>query len=224
MITERTFASQFNNFWRASLPNLEAVLRTLNLAYDRVEIPYKSATDPRRRDLISETGFRLFGLVLDGHRISEATIETAGQLSGAFLHASPTRFSAAETTEISEISRRLRRYTAGLSGPVAFAPPLKGHGMLSPCFADIVVGEQVVEVKYVDRTFRSTDLRQALCYASLRYLAEGNTFSSASIFNPLRGTAISIGISELISGASGRSAEEFFQDFSYVLSSGEISR
>lgn len=95
---------------------------------------------------------------------------------------------------------------------------------MASCEADLELGNMLVEVKYVDRSFRGTDFRQLLCYCGLRYFAEGTTYENVAVFNPLRGVAVQLGVEDLVSQASGRLPPELFQDMSYVLSSGEVSR
>jgi hypothetical protein len=225
MISEKAFASRFSTFWRETMPNLESLVRTLNLGgYDRVFRPLGSSELSHRRDLISETGFRLFGLCYPSapaeHFVTEAALRASEYLD--FHHRLP--LNNLEQAEVIEINRRLTQYTEGIPGGLEFMPHLAGHGMIGECYADLVVGETLVEVKYVDRSFRSTDFRQLLCYCGLRHFMGGGDYVYAALFNPLRGTAILIEVEELVVQASGRLPSELYLDMSYVLSSGEISR
>lgn len=225
MISERAFAAHFSTFWRATLPNLEAVLRTLNLAAEREFTPLRSNTQAGRRDIISETGFRLFGLQLEGREQHPSIVNEAFDGATTFLGGDFTELASAEITEAKDLARRLLIYARQFgSKDVTFLPFFPGHGMISPCYGDVAAGSCLIEIKYVDRSFRSTDLRQLLCYCALRHFSANDDFSDVSLFNPFRGVSITVGVGELISGASGRSEEEFYQEFSYVLSSGEISR
>lgn len=225
MISERAFATHFSTFWRAALPNLEAVLRTLNLAAEREFLPLKSQTLPSRRDIISETGFRLFGRALAGGARMPRLVDAAFHEAAAFLGGPFDKLSHTEVEEVLELASRLDAYVHRFGSEGAtFLPWFQGHGMIPPCQGDVSAGSCIIEVKYVDRSFRSTDLRQLLCYCGLRYFSTEENFETMSLINPLRGVSITVGIRELINGASGKSAEEFFQEFSYALSSGEISR
>lgn len=224
MISEHEFAVHFSSFWRSALPNLESVLRTLNLGYDRIARPLKPTTSTHRRDIISETGFRLLGLSVGKRKRPEDLIEEATAEAAKFLTHDRVGLSNDEAAEALELCRRLGSYVQSSGGSVEFMPSFPGHGMMTSCKADLLVGDTIVEVKYVDRAFRSTDLRQLLCYCGLRYLSEKQSFKRVAVFNPLRGIAITIPLVELVDSASGRAPEDFFQDMSYVLSSGEISR
>jgi hypothetical protein len=219
------FTKRFStlNEWERRVA-MEPVLRALNLGYERFSRPLNPTTFAYRRDIISETGFRLFGLSL-GHGIDlEDSVGEAYLLACEYLDREPSELTPDEASEAIEMCRRLGEYARGIGGPVEFMPTFAGHGMMSSCFGDLVVGERLVEVKYVNRSFRSTDLRQLLCYCGLRYFNDGETFEEVALVNPLRGVAASIGLRELIDGASGRVPPEFFSELSYVLASGEVSR
>ena len=41
-------------------------------------------------------------------------------------------------------------------------PTFKGHGIIAPCSGDFEVDNNLIEMKYVDRGFRSHDLRQVI--------------------------------------------------------------
>lgn len=232
MINEKHLASHFSNFWRASLPNLEAVLRAMNLGYDRYFRPLAPATDPRRRDLVSETGFRAFGLQLrdKGYRlehIPEAFAQALQYLRQEVSHGIDVEApSTLEAEEVKIISERITDFvrTFGRGARVRYMPRYAGHGLLSSCEGDLEIDNSLIEVKYVDRPFRTSDLRQILCYSALRYFRETSTYENVWIYNGLRGTAVKVGLDELVNGAGGRSKEEFFWELSYLLSSGDMSR
>ena len=222
MISEKSFSIHFSNFWRAALPNLESVVRTLNLAAEREFRPLVPKSLPRRRDMISETGFRLFGQHVAGHPQSP---EMAFHEAETYIGSRAAPLNDIELAECIAIADRLAVYVRRIgTKSVTFLPLHRGHGMMAPCAGDIAVDERIVEVKYVDRSFRSTDVRQVLCYCALSHFSNEEKYLYMSLFNPLRGTGISISVEELIDSASGRSAEEFYQEFSYALGSGEISR
>ncbi|MBN9308213.1 hypothetical protein, partial [Devosia sp.] len=192
------------------------------LAADREFRPIIPKSSPRRRDIVSETGFRLFGQQVTG---ASQSPEAAFHEAETFIGGPVTPLTDIESAECIVIADRLSAYVRGMKPRrVTFLPKHPGHGMMAPCIGDIAVDDRIIEIKYVDRSFRSTDLRQLLCYCALRYFSVEPNYEYLSLFNPLRGTAIAISVSELIASASGRSAEEFYQDFSYALSSGEISR
>jgi hypothetical protein len=237
-MNERQFSSLYSGFWLASLPNLEAITRALNYGYTRFQRPLRSRIDPQRRDLVSETAFRLAGLRLSDPdaKISGQMMDDAEEQARTYLRDAPTvpveaipRLNFSERSEVRTLAHRtllfslLRRTDEPRA--VTFMPPFSGHGALEPCSGDLVLdGKEIVEIKCVDRTFRSSDLRQVLTYSALQYFSEGSTFDLATVFNPLKGTYITASLDELIFGAGGKTKEEFFHEFSFELASGELSR
>jgi len=68
-----------------------------------------------------------------------------------------------------------------------------------------------VEVQALNRTFRSTDFRKLATYAVL-YFGDRRTFPDAlALTNPLRGTAIEVGIDEFFEDVAGMVADEALQ-------------
>lgn len=232
MINERQFALNFTGFWRSSLPNLEAVLRVLNLGPEREHKPYVPSSNPQRRDLISEVGFRLAAQTSQTGRVSGSDVTLAYEKAVAFLVDEADLGGKANFPPLSELERdesvhlceRIREFLRyRRHRPIEFFPSFAGVGMLARCHGDILVGETIVEVKYVDRSFRSTDLKQAITYAMLARIA-GTKIDGMIVFNPLRGTYVEMSLFELVFGASGQSVEEFEFEFIQALSSSGVSR
>lgn len=235
MIDERVFSAHFSDFWRANLPNLEAVTRSTNIGYDRISPPFEFVTNPYRRDLISEGAYRYFLKLLVEPSAGRAELRTKAidEAKEYLLRSFPRSgepIDEADEREIDEIERLVRwlaLYFFNLGGTTWRAmikqPRFKGHGLLVSCVGDFEIDNTLVEMKYVDRGFRSHDLRQVLVYAGLRYFEDGATFAKIILLNPLLGVAFSTSPHEIIYSASGNEFFEFFQSLSYALSSGEIS-
>src|SRR5579864_8207330 len=51
--------------------------------------------------------------------------------------------------------------------PVVKSPVFRGCGFVDECTGDLIIGNQLVEVKAGDRSFRATDIRQLLVYCAL---------------------------------------------------------
>lgn len=232
MISERQFSHNFTGFWRASLPNLEAVLRVLNLGPERQQKPYLSRNNPQRRDLISEVGFRLAAQVWKAGRLADGDVATAYQSAVNFLTdeadlgegATFPALNEVETDEALHLCERIHDLVRSRGQrAVEFFPAFAGLGMLARCQGDILTGSSIIEVKYVDRAFRSTDLKQALTYAVLGRIS-GQTIDELIIYNPLRGTFIESTIADLVFGASGQSVDAFQFEFVQALTSSGVSR
>lgn len=232
MISEREFSGGFSSFWRGSVPNLEGVVRALNAGWERVEPPLRTPTAAKRRDIVSETAFKLFGLECMATAPTDF-LPAAFELAGTTLAGLSNRrrtglnsLSNAETQEIRSIAQRLHAFVRPRlnQSELRVEPHFRGHGFIGECWGDVADLKRIVEVKYVDRSFRSIDFRQCLVYVSLRYLEEGDTFSTITLYNPFWGVSVEVGVTDLVFGASGRSVIEFVSDFSYSVTAGELSR
>ncbi len=232
-MNERELSNLFSGFWQQALPNLETVTRAFNLGPEREDRPLKSAISPGRRDIVSETAFRLVGISLSGAPLSvEEGHAHAFSAASDFLRTtreSDSReaapLSVDERSEVEQLAARMRVFLRRPQGITTFMPKFAGHGALEACFGDFSISAStLVEIKCVDRSFRSTDYRQMLTYAALLYYSESVTFDTLSLYNPLRGTSVTIRTDELIYSSSGKVPEEFFHELSYLLASGQLSR
>lgn len=233
MISEKTFCSQFSTFWRETLPNLDAVVRAVNLGYERVSDPPNAKTSPKRRDFVSEAGYRLFFLSKDssGGRDYEI-LEKASREAFIYLSERTNDFwndefyiTDQEGDEIFWISDWLRRYFSSRRVPInqVIRPHYSGHGILSSCEGDFSTSNRLFEMKYVERNFRGTDFKQVLTYSALMYYETGGIYEEIVMLNPFKGIQFRTNAQQLVSGAAGISIVDFYKRMSYVLSSGEIS-
>lgn len=235
MINERVFAAQFSDFWRSSLPNLEVVTRSANLGYERISAPFKPKSNPYRRDLISESGYRLFFTLLNtpGSNLEDARRSAVSEakefLAVNFAHGGEPidDIGDGEASEIDSLVRWLAAYFARFD-PSSWRdkvsiPVFKGHGIISACRGDFLIADDLIEMKYVDRSFRSHDLRQVIVYSALRYFENGELFKNIRMVNPFLGLEFTTNPREIIYSSSGLEVAEFFQELSYVVSSGEVS-
>ncbi|MET2829972.1 hypothetical protein [Mesorhizobium shangrilense] len=233
MISEKTFANQFSNFWRETLPNLEPVTRSVNLGYSRISDPVRSRNAASRRDLISESGRRLFFKIWEkpgserAILLEEALLEAAKYLSDGSVEGEYGEFYCddSEDIEINRLADWLTRYfDRPASSPARIRiPQFKGHGLISSCSGDFEDDDCLIEMKYVSRNFRSHDIRQVIVYSALKYFEDGARFRELRLINPFLGIEFVTNVDELIYSASGVNSLQFFQRLSYAVSSGEIS-
>lgn len=234
MINERKFSSHFSNFWRTCLPNLEAVTRSINLGYERTFYHVSKHSTADRRDIISETGYRLLCLRIANpiktfpELLPSAETEVIDFFRSNALDSDKQAqpLNEAETLECLSLAAWLLRFVKerAAAEPI-IVPQFRGHGALHACNGDVRAGARLFEIKYVDRLFRSSDLKQVLAYCALEYF-EKRTFGFSSVFlvNPFQGIYFETSPAELIYSASGRSELDFYEILSYLVSSGEISR
>ncbi len=233
MISEKTFANQFSNFWRDTLPNLEPVTRSVNLGYNRISDPVRSRNVASMRDLISESGRRLFFKIWEKpgskrNALLEESLREASKYLGngsVVNEYDEVYYYDNEEIEINRLTDWLTRYfDRPDSSPARIRiPQFKGHGLISSCSGDFEDDGCLVEMKYVSRNFRSHDIRQIIIYSALKYFQDGTKFRELKLINPFLGIEFVTNVDELIYSASGVNSLEFFQRLSYAVSSGEIS-
>jgi hypothetical protein len=93
---------------------------------------------------------------------------------------------------------------------------LRGCGWISGGLPDLIAIDTshghdlsyLAEVKCVDRAFRSADLRQLVCYVVLYYSELRRLPDLLAVVNPLRGTALEIGLDEFFESVVGSSAAD----------------
>lgn len=233
MISEKTFCTQYSTFWRETLPNLEPVIRGINLGYERLWSPIDTDSDANRRDFVSEIGYRLsFQLgQLDSSKIEEKIDQIARSVFSDIPLQTNERWNDgyyltnAEAREVERLAFLILRYMtqiAPLSNDFT-RPAYSGHGILGSCYGDFEKPGTLVEMKYVSRNFRGTDVRQLLTYSALRYYETGEDYGRLFLFNPLLGVHFETNASDVLSGAAGITPVEFYSRMSYILSSGEVS-
>jgi hypothetical protein len=118
-----------------------------------------------------------------------------------------------ETLESKEIAKSLSLYfsrTKEIS--LTFWPEFPGCGIIQQCKGDIIQGNNLIEVKAGDRTFRITDLRQLLTYCCLNFASKKYDLHSVTLLNPRRGVFYETSIAALVTACTGARAIDFFTD------------
>lgn len=234
MISEKNFCTHYSTFWRETLPNLEPVVRGINLGYERVWNPLPTKSEAKRRDFVSEVGYRLSFHLSDNVSASQLKDRIEMIARAVFQELSlqindlwneEYYLSNIEIDEIRRLADLIRKYLMLLPplGDNFVRPFYSGHGILGNCYGDFEKDDSLIEMKYVSRNFRGTDIRQLLTYSALRYYKTGKEYRNLYLFNPLRGVHFPTTITEILSSAAGITSIEFYKRMSYVLSSGEVS-
>jgi hypothetical protein len=235
MISERDFSTHHSSFWRETLPNLESVTRSLNLASTTEWDPMPDLNDPLRRDLIAETAFNLAALKFDNGTASASellplaqkfALRDLGRLTRRFIGDAIQSLSEQESKEVHSAYRRFYLLSISLaqSKPTVFRPRFRGHGFIRECEGDLLAGRDIYEFKYVSRNFRSSDFKQALIYSVLQWFGTGEEFENIILVNPFKGVIASVAAEELINASGGGNFYDFCYRFSYYTGSGDISR
>jgi len=234
VIDAATFSSTYNAFWNEATPTVEHFVRRINIKHlERFYVPMKPEGSGRKA-VIAEFAFSLFvehvrSEVEPKDRSKQrvdAWAETERRLR-PFLGQGidlTTSLSPIENVEVTELERRLIGFFKRDRIPTRTRPLFLGCGFVDASEGDILTSSTLFEVKTVERSFRSSDIRQLLTYAALNFAAQGSEIPGVGIFNPRRGVAFEFPLRELCNEISGRSVEDLFSLIIQVFSSGELSR
>ncbi len=233
MIDATTFASSYNAFWNEIAPTSEHFMRRQNLELERFAVPMDEVKT-RRRAVIAEYAFSIFY----ESWLSKNTKKSQEQLTADAWKQTVRRLKpfleqnldlsipsdADEKKEVSEIFQRLSNFFVKEHSPQQIRPIFKGCGFVDASEADVLAASTLFEVKTVERSFRSADLRQAITYAALNHSSKEVEISKLGLINPRRGVFFEIPLNEISMEISGRTADELLSTIVQTISSGEISR
>lgn len=210
--------------WHRSTPILEQYMRWLNENLLPAGARVASAADREMNALISEVAFRSS---FEEFEVAEASARAyiATLPRGAAMVDRP--FSESDLREIALIRDNIEAYVIQRRDPVApveprFQPRFAGCGVVEPANGDLLLGSELIEIKAVQRPFRSTDIRQLLTYAALGY-ASGVAVTSLTLLNPRWGTYHRAGVGELAADIGAGSWPELMKDLVEAMSGLEVS-
>jgi hypothetical protein len=231
MTSEIAFATQHTSLWHALAPTSERFVRQINLNLDRYARQVSFTDEPSRRGFLNEVAFQFTKLK---YTAVDATIVEASAAARSRLATLEREVRGAvndpsgdEIDSIKAIQQSLSNFVQHRNSPaskVTFEPNFPGCGYLNPCVGDILIRDELYEVKAGDRRFRSTDLRQLLTYCALNYAAGSYPIAKAGCVNPRRGTYFVLEIDAIAHEMAGKSSTELFSDIIYHVSSGGVSR
>ncbi|MCK4236885.1 MAG: hypothetical protein KAX38_07180 [Candidatus Krumholzibacteria bacterium] len=227
MITERSFAASFHDFWRELLPLLTpSCVHLLNSGHQEHLLDEDGgelgSVEPREetRDfaVVSEFAYYLareaFGRSLgvrhafaDGDirgLVQGLAVDVVNRYEGASVLPDPN-LNASELEEGLELALRYESFARqlGRAERCAFQIPIQGAGFLPACNADLVLGDYLIEVKTVKRSLAGKDIRQLIVYLALGGAAHLPLWHHAGFFNPRRATYHKFETRELIELLSG---------------------
>lgn len=221
MISAEGFARQ-NGVWHRSTPTLENYMRWVNKNLYPIPGggPVASSSAPSRNSLISEAAY------LSVFRDAPAAIGEARSLVTR-LPRGEEAFAVLVPSELSEVAlirdnlEAFIRVTKGHHEP-EFQPYFEGCGVVEPAHGDILIGDELIEVKAVQRPFRSLDVRQLLTYAALAYAGD-RAIRRLTLLNPRRSWRFSVVSDELALDIGAASWVELMKDLIDAMSGQEVS-
>jgi hypothetical protein len=226
MISARDF-QKMTSVWSELTPFLEPYTRKV-VKSGTGYAPGVEQVDgtPSTAAFIAELGFRLAA-----DRISNKTVPDSRSLQDVVSSLSelpgyePSK--AANTQPVIDEARAIcnnivRYINRNKSMVYVFHPIIPGCGVVDETTADILGGEEIIEVKSVLRSFQSADLRQLLTYAGL-LSASGRSIKKVTLLNPRRGRQFSSSLSDLSYNISGLSAVELMYGLQQIMQGMQVS-
>jgi hypothetical protein len=104
------------------------------------------------------------------------------------------------------LAERLHEHLTAPGKPLQVQPRIPGTGLLQACHPDVLRGEELIEVKMSQASFRSTDIRQAVIYAALLHAEGERTVHALSLVNPRLGVTWHFALEDLARETAGCSA------------------
>jgi len=218
MISERDIAERFSATWGEIMPMLTSnFIRVFNESHVKSfganPVPI---TDSSSAHIISEFAFLMakssseLDKTIDEVYLSEELLKSNFKAGRAMIENQHPdsieidEFNEAQIDEAKKLSINLTKFIKSWkSEDVEFSPSLAGYGFLSNCHADLVIADTLYEVKTVNRTFRSKDLKQLFLYLALHYASGESTWINAGLYNPRLDVFCKFNVDGLVQALSG---------------------
>lgn len=240
MIGEKYFINNYSFFWESHLPMTNFFLRKMNTdLFEKQDEFLESKTNGRRRSLLSQVGFEIFGeAVRNKADIDSALVEDRFkeieekcrvqllELEDEDITHLLKKLDEYEINESVELAKRLDKYFSTHENlqEIIINPRFKGCGFIDFCYGDIVANNTLYEIKMVDRNFRSIDCRQLLTYCALNYMSNDYTIKNIGIYNPRRGKYFKISLDRFTLMISGKPSSVLLGEIIEFISGGGVSK
>jgi hypothetical protein len=227
MSTERSFATSFYDFWQEILPLLTpSCVHLLNSGHEELLLDeygdefrlVESYEGTRDSAIVSEFAYHLAKEACrrtlsvgeafhdnDIRSLAQASaIEIVNRYEGVRI-LTDANLNESELNEGLELATRYQSFIDQLGGSEActFEIPIQGAGFLAACYADLALGDYLVEVKTVKRSLAGKDIRQLIVYLALSSATRRPFWHFVGFFNPRRGAYHRFETTELIEFLSG---------------------
>lgn len=229
MITSKDFAHSHSSFWKDCFPALESYTRVVNSgAYERLLDEMDFPIESSRSFLISEVAFCLAKKGNPNANINEAYQEARIRLRGLpGVIDDNIKLTEMESLVATNLATRIVQMINGISGasidPV-FDPIFLGCGSLAKSYGDILVGQNLIEVKSVERGFRATDFRQLMTYVFQDMASGSCRIQDIALLNPRKGIFYKENIEKFVFDTSASSVIDVQNKFLSAVGFGGVSR
>jgi len=232
MISEKQFSEQFPAFWHQCMPYLtppamvkiNAGVSTIPTTNGCSSQPVRRHEDPKKNDLVAETGFEIFTaanqlgksvhtLQEDKDLISKIAQNARERIAKLCRRGEECQIQPlSDIADPIEIALRLECFFRNQNTEKpTIQPRFKGCGILDSCYGDLLSGTKLYEVKSVGRNLRSTDIRQALTYCALNHHSHQYDIKEICILNPRQGYYKTFEVESLAKKLSGKNSAELFR-------------
>jgi hypothetical protein len=215
MISERKFAHTYTAFWNNLTPLSNYCVHTLNENAKTFAKTITTNSAPYKRALIAEIGFELFVYSLQFGKVKNIK-ELGININDVVLHSKHRlvkelneyrvnqTLDSVDLIEINGIAQNLLTYFNKTDiSLLKVRPSFQGCGVINKCEGDFVYGDDLIEIKSVNRTLRVIDVRQILVYLALDFIERRKVFKNIIFINPRLGTFIKLTTANLAVEISG---------------------
>lgn len=221
MISAKTFAA-LSGAWRQVTPALEQFTRWVNENTERAGTRVTRLGSKDRSALIAETAF---GALASGTGPTTSVQAAAFDMLAPLERAPgmPELLSAAEEREVFRIMANTLKYVERVPARrVTYRPVFPGCGTVQTAEGDVLIDQELVEIKAVERPFRGSDFRQVLTYAALGH-ASGSEFEAVTLLNPRLATYFSSPVQSLALDLGSTSWFDLMHELIELMSATEAS-
>jgi hypothetical protein len=103
-------------------------------------------------------------------------------------------------------------------------PFFHGCGILDSCYADVLAGQVLYEVKAGERAFRIYDLRQAITYCALNFQSHQYRVNGVGLVNPRLGVFVKGSLDAFSKELCGMSSSDLCSEIVSFLSARGVSK
>lgn len=237
LMTAERFAAANGTYWASVLPRLDHFVRISNAGPLEFAPAVDKSLFSKRQAFVSETAFYLWSKFEQASatpNLMRAQAQARRRLRQVAPHlALHDDLSTKETSLALSLAQRLNTYCVHARSltHVQIERRLLGCGWISGGLPDLLAVDDshghdliyLAEVKSVDRAFRSVDLRQLVCYIVLYYSEFRRIPDLIAVVNPLRGTALEVGVDEFFEAVVGSDASDVVNELLVEWSSPGVS-
>ena len=213
MISVKEF-QKLSFVWDSVAPFLDIYARRQrNQIYQYAASVPMQGQDPSYAAFVAELGFDIakkkwFNKKTKDQALVQITMRRLKNLDGYSLNS----ISPKMTREASKISDNILGYIhLSERNKVVYSPEVPGCGIVDKAVADLLLDNELVEIKTVKRPFSSSDYKQLLTYTCMLWSA-GKNIQRVTLLNPRWGVDSSFPLSSLALSISGCTSATFLHN------------